>query len=97
MKALKNSPEWVKFSKPKKDIEGREIPIEPYSRLTSLCIHTRGYTKEGKFVEGKYGHGKETLYLNLGRNAKDDSNGFAKLLHDNFIISPKMREEIDII
>ena len=96
MKALKHSPEWKAFSKPQKDIEGKEIPINPFSRLTSLQVHTRGYTKEGKFVEGRYGKGSETLFLNLGLKAQLDANGYAKLLHDAMILAPKMKDELTI-
>jgi hypothetical protein len=93
-KALKHSLEWKAFSKPTKNLDGSDFVITPYSRLTRLQIHTKGYTKEGKFVEGHYGHGDETLFVNLGLKAQPDANGHAKLIHDGLILGPKMENEI---
>ena len=96
MKALKHSIEWVKFSKPQKDAEGRELPINPYSRLTSLQICVVGYDINGKFTKAYYGNGSETLYINLGitNYSKENIKGRAKLLHDSMILGPKMSDEI---
>ena len=95
-KALKNSLEWKGPIKRYLDKAGKEISYLPYSRRTTLQIHTRGYTKDGKFVEGRYGKGDETLFVDLGLKAKVDANAHAKLIHDSFMIAPKMSDEITI-
>ena len=95
-KALKHSPEWNGPIKRYLDKAGKEISYTPYSRHTTLQIHTRGYTKQGKFVEGRYGKGDETLFVDLGLKAQEDPNAYAKLIHDSFMIAPKMADEITI-
>ena len=94
-KALKHSPEWVKFSKSKKDAEGKEIPIVPYSRRTSLQVHVKGRISNGKYAEAHYGKSDETLFVDLGNKIYDEPNliGRAKLIHDAMILAPKIKEE----
>lgn len=97
MKALKHSPEWAGPLKKFTNKDGTEITFTPFSRRTTLHVHVKGRTKEGKFIEGYYGNGDETLFVNLGNKAQLDANGQAKLIHDNFIVAPKMKEELEII
>jgi hypothetical protein len=94
MKALKYSPEWKGPIKNFRNKDGTDLVITPYSRRTTLQIHTRGYTKTGKFVEGHFGVGDETLFVDLGLKAQPDANGQARLIHDNFMNAPKMDNEI---
>lgn len=96
MKALKRSLEWKGPIKNQKNKDGSDLVITPYSRRTSLQIHVKGYTKDGVLVQARYGNGDETLFVNLGfsRRSKEDIVGQARLIHDMFMLSPKMDDEI---
>ena len=98
MKALKKSPMWVKFTKPTLDAEGKEVFLKAYSQLPVLQIHVRGITRDGKHITGWHGKGSETLFVNLGTQLKNDTdpNGVAKKIHDEFMIAPKLENEVHL-
>jgi len=97
MKALKHSPEWTGPLKRFINKDGSDVAFIPYSRMTALHVHIKGVTKDKRQVEGYYGKGAETLFVDLGINLSNniDPFGQAKLVHDNFVVAPKMKDEID--
>jgi hypothetical protein len=74
-----------------KNPDGTDILITPYSRMTELQIHVKGYTIEGKLIQAQYGTGPTTLFvdlrskLNLRLKNVEELKGRAKLIQEGFM------------
>jgi hypothetical protein len=94
MKCLKHSPEWGGPLKKHVDKNGKEITFTPYSRMTSLQVHVKGTTKDMRHVEGRYGVGAETLFVDLGTGLANDFDAYGRAKYINeYMMGPKMPDE----